>query len=247
MITVSIVSHGHGRMVDALLGDLLVCPEVTRVVLTINVPEAEAVVPALLAARVVVLRNAVPKGFAANHNAAFAHCATPFYCVLNPDVRFASNPFPALLDCLSERVALCAPAVISPTAEIEDSARRFPGLLSLFAKLLGLADGRYHYDRTSPPFHPDWVAGMFMLFAAADYAALGGFDAAYFLYYEDVDFCVRLWRAGRQIVLCPQASVVHAAQRASRHSLRHQAWHLRSMARYFIRYWGRLPVGGGRQ
>jgi len=247
MITVSIVSHGHCRMVDALLDDLLACPEVTRVVLTINVPETEAVVPAPLAGRIVVLRNAAPKGFAANHNAAFAHCATPFYCVLNPDVRFDGNPFPVLLDCLSERVALCAPAVLSPAAGIEDSARRFPGLLSLFAKLLGLADGRYHYDRTSLPFHPDWVAGMFMLFAATDYAALGGFDTAYFLYYEDVDICVRLWRAGRQIVLCPQAGVVHAAQRASRHKLRHQAWHLQSMARYFIRYWGRLPAGGGRR
>jgi GT2 family glycosyltransferase len=88
---------------------------------------------------------------------------------------------------------------------------------------------------------------MFMLFVAADYAALGGFDEDYFLYYEDVDLCVRLWCAGRRIVLCPQAAVLHAAQRASHRNLRHLAWHLGSMARYFIRHWGRLPAAGARR
>lgn len=247
MITVSIVSHGHGRMIDALLGDLAACPEVARVILTINVPEQEPLVPAGLSGRTLVLRNAAPKGFGANHNAAFAHCDTPYYCVLNPDVRFDANPFPALLGCLKDGVALCAPAVTSPAGEIEDSARHFPGLLGLFAKLLGIADGRYRYARSDPPFHPDWVAGMFMLFVAADYAALGGFDEDYFLYYEDVDLCVRLWRSGRKIVLCPQAAAVHAAQRASHRNLRHLAWHLGGMARYFIRHWGRLPAAGARR
>lgn len=229
-------------MVEALLHDLAGCPEVTRVVLTINVPEQEAVLPPPLAGRTVVLRNASPRGFAANHNAAFPHCETPYFCVLNPDVRFDDNPFPALLACLQGGVALCAPAVMSPTGEFEDSARHFPGFIDLFAKFLGVADGRYRYEQGGPSFHPEWVAGMFMLFASADYTALGGFDEGYFLYYEDVDLCVRLWRSGRQIALCPQASVVHAAQRASHRNLRHLAWHLSSMARYFVRHWGRLPA-----
>lgn len=233
-------------MVQALLGDLAGCPEVSRVVLTINVPEEHPWVPTALEGRIVVVHNTVPKGFGANHNAAFALCNTPYFCALNPDVRFDENPFPALLGCLSGNVVLCAPAVTNPAGEIEDSARHFPRLLGLFAKLLGVADGRYRYGWGDPPFHPDWVAGMFMLFVAADYAALGGFDEDYFLYYEDVDLCVRLWRSGRRIVLCPQAVVVHAAQRTSHRNMRHLAWHLASMVRYFIRHWGRLPASGGR-
>ncbi len=244
MIAVSIVSHGHGRMVEALLGDLAACPEVARVILTLNVPEPEPAMPAALAGRVEVLRNAAPKGFGANHNAAFARSDAPYFCVLNPDVRLGENPFPALLGCLKDGAALAAPLVANPDGATEDSARRFPGFASLLAKALGLADGAYRFGRNDPPFHPDWVAGMFMLFAAADYAALGGFDEGYFLYYEDVDVCVRLWRSGRKITLCPQAAVMHAAQRASHRHLRHLAWHLRSMGRYFIRHWGRLPAAG---
>ncbi|WP_217350735.1 glycosyltransferase family 2 protein [Azonexus fungiphilus] len=243
-IAVSIVSHSHGDMVADLVQQLLECSQVKQVLVTCNVPEV-LILP--IDSRVQRIDNPQPKGFGANHNAAFEHCQAPYFCVLNPDVRFDGNPFPALLNCLGGGVALCAPVVTNPAGLIEDSARQFPSFQGLFSKLVGISDGRYCYGRNDPQLHPDWVAGMFMLFPAADYAALGGFDEKYFLYYEDVDLCVRLWRSGRKIVLCPQATVVHAAQRASHRNLRHLTWHLGSMMRYFIRHWGRLPAVGAQR
>ena len=59
---------------------------------------------------------------------------------------------------------------------------------------------------------------MFMLVRSADYMAVGGFDEGFFLYYEDVDICARLWRSGRKVVICPEAIVVHDARRASRYN-----------------------------
>lgn len=240
-VTVSIVSHGHGGMVEVLLQDLVACPEAVRIVLTLNVPEADIRVPEGLAERVVVLRNPSPKGFGANHNAAFRHCSTPCFCVLNPDVRLQGNPFPVLLAALDGGAALSAPLVLSPAGEVEDSARKFPTIRRLFAKLMGWSDGRHDQATPGDAFRPDWLAGMFMVFAADAFVALKGFDEGYFLYYEDVDICTRLWRSGRSLVVCPQVSVVHAAQRASRRNLRFMKWHLASMARYFLRHWGRLP------
>lgn len=245
MITVSIVSHGHARMIESLMTDLAKCPEVTRVILTLNTPEPEVNVPFNLEERTSKTRNTVPKGFAANHNAAFRQCLTPYFCVLNPDIRIEENPFPDLIACMIEKVALCAPAVLSPTGVVEDSVRHFPSAIGLFAKLLGLGDGRYRFERGTQPFTPEWVAGMFMLISSSGYDAVNGFDESYFLYYEDVDLCVRLWRLGYKIVVCPKVSVVHAAQRASHRNLRHLVWHMNSMARYFIRHWGRLPSVAG--
>jgi N-acetylglucosaminyl-diphospho-decaprenol L-rhamnosyltransferase len=118
VITVSIVSHGHGRMVEALLRDLGNCPEVTRVVLTINVPEQEPAVPASLAGLVIVQHNAAPKGFGANHNAAFQLAAGEWFCVLNPDIRMPENPFPILLEEIErQQAAVIAPAVFSPNGQ----------------------------------------------------------------------------------------------------------------------------------
>jgi GT2 family glycosyltransferase len=243
MITVSIVSHGHGALLPLLLADLAACPAVSDVSLTQNVPEAELVAPATLPYRLTLLRNAHPKGFGANHNAAFAQCTTPFFCVLNPDVRMERDPFPALLQVLEdERIALCAPAVVAPDGHIEDSVRHFPRPLGLVRKALGLSDGRYPFKLGDAPLTPEWVAGMFMLLRARDFADVGGFDEDFHLYYEDVDLCVRLWQAGCGVVACPGAAVIHDARRASRRNLRHLSWHLTSMLRFMTKQLGRLPA-----
>lgn len=241
LITVSIVSHGHSAFVPALLADLAACPEVARVVLTHNIPEQDKGI--VSTNRLLLVDNPTPRGFGDNHNKAFfKYSQTPFFAVVNPDIRLDGNPFPALLGCLQDNtVALCAPAVLNPTGELEDSARRFPTLGGLARKSLGVDDGRLSYGLDDVPLSVPWVAGMFMLVRGTDFTALGGFDEGYFLYYEDVDFCVRLWRIGRRVRLSPGGRVVHDARRASRHNLRHALWHAASMMRYFRKHIWRLP------
>lgn len=228
-ITVSVVSHNQIELALAIIGDLRrLCGDSPHIVLTSNVPENLDAVPA----DVEIVRNTTRKGFGANHNAAFRHCDTPYFCVANPDIRLDSDPFPALLTALSDsKVGLAAPLVRSPLGAIEDSARKFPTFASLFSKALGRTSG-LDYEMTATPLRPDWVAGMFMLFPSAIYRKLGGFDERYFLYYEDVDLCARLRREGLDVVLTPAAEVVHHAQRASRRNLRHAWWHAQSMLRF---------------
>lgn len=239
MIAVSIVSHGHGAMVGKLIGQLLDCPEVGRIILTRNIPEALELPQD---ERIVVIDNPVPKGFGANHNAAFARCKEAFFCPLNPDIELLENPFPLLLDAAKRSGAtVLAPLVLSPAGGIEDSIRHFPTLRSLFSKLLGGYDGRYHLEKGQADFCPDWVAGMFVLFTSEAYAKLKGFDEGFFLYYEDVDICVRAWQQGQKVLVCPRVSVVHDARRASRRNWQHFRWHLASMGRYFLKHWWRLP------
>ena len=227
-------------MVGRLVGQLLAFPEVAQIILTLNVPESVALPDD---ARVMVIGNAEPKGFGANHNAAFAACAQTFFCPLNPDIEFDRNPFPVLSAALGDnRVALVAPLVRSPDGKIEDSMRHFPTPGSLLAKALGGSDGRYVVREGEANFSPEWVAGMFMLFRSRDFHDLGGFDERFFLYYEDVDICVRVWRKGMRILACPKAGVIHDARRDSRRSLRHLRWHLGSMARFLWKHRGRLPM-----
>lgn len=238
-VCVSIVSHGHGAMVERLVNALLDCPEVGQIILTLNVPES-LVVPE--AARITLVQNAVRKGFGANHNSAFASCAQPFFCPMNPDIELPVNPFPELLKfALDTDAELIAPLVVSPQGVVEDSLRRFPTVSSLLFKVFGLGDGRYAVVEGGAEFFPEWVAGMFMLFRSKAFASLGGFDENYFLYYEDVDICARAWWHGFRVVASPKVKVIHDARRDSRRSVRHMRWHVQSMARFFFRFWGRLP------
>lgn len=231
----SVVSHRQNALVNALLGDLAHCGEELAIVLTENVPDDTAFAVAAIKGPLEIIRNEQPKGFAANHNAAFARCSTPFYCVANPDIRLAANPFPALLEALDrDRVAAAGPLVRSPAGAIEDSARRFPTVASLVRKLFA-ASSRPEYPVDRGPVAVDWVAGMFMLFDSATFGAVGGFDEGYFLYYEDVDLCRRLRRGGYRVLYVPGAEVVHNAQRASRWNLALMRHHIQSAVRFLTR------------
>ena len=231
MLTASIVSHGHGAMVANLVSDLLECLEVAKIVITQNVPE-KIDYPA--DRRIEIICNDVPRGYGANQNAAFAKVTTPFFCVLNPDIRLDGNPFPLLLETLLDwRMAACAPVITKPDGEREDSARKFPTAISLVGKALGLGDGTY--PDTAGTLNPDWLAGMFLLVSSSAFREVGGFDENYFLYYEDVDLCWRLRRRGYELRQVMDAGAVHDARRASRRDWQHARWHLASMARFLAR------------
>ena len=242
-VTVSIVSHGHAPMIANLLRDLVASPPATRIVLTYNVQEPPADIPAELRSRTTVIANTRPAGFAANHNAAFRQCETPFFCVMNPDIRLPADPFRPLLACMADDgVALAAPAVLSPKGRIESTARCFPTPFGLLLKFFRIDDGGVPFDVGGASLRPDWIAGMFLLVRSEAFTSVGGFDTKFHLYYEDVDLCARLRRAGHELLFCPGVSVVHDARRSSHRELRFMVWHLQSMMRYFVRHLGRLPA-----
>jgi len=147
-VTVSVISHRHGRLVRALLDDLdQYCAGTCEVILTVNVPEDLDLATANRRNPVRVFENAVPRGFAANHNAAFRSVHTSYFCVINPDVRLRSNPFPDLIPVLDDsRVGVVAPLVRNSSGAIENSARKFPTPKILARKALGLKSEPVAYD-----------------------------------------------------------------------------------------------------
>lgn len=226
-------------MVWRLVDQLAVCNEVTQVIVTLNIPEA---LPVTLHDKVVLIENFTPKGFGANHNAAFALSKGEFYCVINPDIELSQNPFGSLVASLADlRVGLVAPLVVGTAGVAEDSMRCFLTPWSMVKRVLGLNSGAHSVRQGGCDFTPDWVAGMFMLFKSEAYAKVGGFDERYFMYCEDADICTRLWKAGYKVVGCLSAGVIHNAQRASHRSFKHLSWHVRSMARYFWSHSFSLP------
>lgn len=239
MVTVSIVSHGHGRMVERLVSQLMQFPEVSQVLVTVNIAES---IRLPSDKKIQVISNKVPSGFGANHNAAFLLCDAPYYCVLNPDVAFLDNPFPSLEAALVNSAAsLVVPLMVNETGKVEDSLRHFLTPKGMLKRILRISSGSYKVVQQSSPFCPEWAGGMFMLFRSAVFKQLQGFDERYFMYCEDADICTRLWMMGGQLVAIPQVQVIHQAQRASRRSIRYLAWHVTSMIRYMVRFAGRLP------
>lgn len=231
-LTLSIVSHGQGALIGALFADFRrLAVGGVEVIITINVPEDEGFLVGADPAALTVIRNDAPKGFGANHNQAFARSSGEMFCVVNPDIRLPDASFISLREAFNEpQVGSCAPLVIGPEGEMQDSARRFPTLARLARRVL-LRRRRADYARDALA-EVDWTAGMFVMFRREAFAQVGGFDERYFMYLEDADICRRLQRAGWRTLFRPSSVVVHDARRASHRSLRHLRWHLRSTARF---------------
>ncbi|AGW91657.1 hypothetical protein N234_16635 [Ralstonia pickettii DTP0602] len=234
LLTASVVSHHQDALLVQLLPQLLAIPSM-QIVLTINAGGGnfEALDP-----RIRVIHNAHPKGFGANHNAAFALCQTPYFAVLNPDLRLTDTTFAPLLSCVSEAPGVAGPHVFSPAGTIEDSARRLPSIARLVARRIA-GKSSPDYDISIARQQVDWVAGMCLMFDSESFRAVGGFDERYHLYCEDVDICLRLHLMHRQVNWVKDATVIHDARRSSRRRLRYIWWHLSSMMRLFmsVAYW----------
>ena len=250
-IHLSVVSHGHGHLVPALLNDLRehCAKEDLRLTLTVNDGSPMGIHPASFPFPIEVVVNKTPRGFSANHNAAFARWPRlPYFCVVNPDIRLHADPFAALRRAVGEEPTLgvVAPLVEDPDGRLEDSARRLPTPWSILGKALGVGWGpQYRFGRGRQPV--DWLAGMFMFFPSSVFTRLNGFDDRHFLYYEDVNICCRLQLAGYVALVEPAVRVVHQARRASHRDPKHLYWHLASMLRFFTsplfaRCWWRLRV-----
>lgn len=224
-LVVSIVSHGHGALVQELLWTLarLNSGVIARVVLTLNLPEAVPGPPAGgWPFALQTIRNAEPAGFGANHNRALVGAAEPFVCVLNPDVELARHdPFAALVRTAAMPGTGCAyPVQLDAQGSLQDSERELPTPWALWRRrALGRCETR-----------ADWVNAACLVLPQPVWQALGGFDESYFMYCEDVDLCLRLRLAGLALVRAP-AWVVHAGQRASHRRWGHLQWHVRSLWR----------------
>jgi hypothetical protein len=247
-LTISIISHGHGEMVEELLSDLddAALVSTLRIIVTYNVPEKQLDTGRFSRLDIVVVANKRPQGYGKNHKNAFRYCSTPWFAVLNPDLRMPKEPFSSLVGKSARypNVGVVCPLIVNSAGQLQDFVRSNLTPLSLLRRRLG---GDQAISPTAPAergrtFY--WFAGMCMLFQAEAFRRIGGFDERFFLYCEDYDICARLYSAGYSLLVDPETHVIHDAQRSSRHSLRYFCWHLSSLTKVWCsRAFWRLTLG----
>jgi N-acetylglucosaminyl-diphospho-decaprenol L-rhamnosyltransferase len=240
-ITVSIVSHGQLELVRPLLDELdrFSRPMIGKVVLTLNIPEPDLLEGASWGFEIERIENAVPKGFGANHNQAFERCATPWFLVLNPDIRFDADVLAPLVAQATPASGLLAPRILEPGKPTPEQHRAIITPLEIVSRR------RPGYVQ---PAEPAWIPGLFMLFRSDGYRRIGGFDERFFMYGEDFDVCARLRLAGYSLQIAEELQARHDAQRASHRSKRHLYWHITSLLKVwssaaFWRYFRRHRAG----
>ena len=154
-------------------------------------------------------------GFAAGANLGASVAGGDPLVFVNPDARLRPGALAALVDALLARpdAAIAGGGLESEDGRWQPGAARFAPLAHL---VLDTTLGRLAARRRRAPYAVDWVYGTFMAVRRAAFTRLGGFDAAYFLYGEDMDLCDRARALGLCTLHVPSAIAVHGANLSAR-------------------------------
>jgi N-acetylglucosaminyl-diphospho-decaprenol L-rhamnosyltransferase len=166
-------------------------------------------------------------GFAYGNNKAIKSIdlsLTKYVVLLNPDTVVRSGAIEALVSFMDENPSagiagsrlehvdgepqVSAFRFHSPWSEFEASAR--VGILSRL-----LARRRVAMDVEDRPHKADWVAGACMIIRTNVIREIGLMDEKYFMYFEEVDYCRRVKRAGWSIWYVPESRVIHLVGKSS--------------------------------
>jgi len=165
-----------------------------------------------------IVRNSDNRGFGSAVMQAVALASGKFLCLLNNDILLERGALIKLLDVFCER---------PPTGAVGGKIVLANGQLQEVGCIIW-RDGRTHqYGRGDDPTLPqytfrrpvDYCSGALLMTPRMLFLALGGLDEQYGVgYHEDVDYCLKVWQAGKSVMYEPRA-VIHHYEGASSDSL----------------------------
>jgi GT2 family glycosyltransferase len=198
-------------------------------------------------------------GFAYGNNAAIrpalaAGNRPDYVLLLNPDTVVRPGAIGALVRFMDQhpQIGIAGSRLEDPDGTPQRSAFRFPTAVGEFERSIrwGLVSSLFERFITSSPVSPvavqtDWVAGASMMVRREVFDAIGLLDEGFFMYFEEVDFCLRAARAGWPCWYVPESRVVHLVGQSSgvtdtrRPRQRRPAYWFESRRRYLLRNKGR--------
>jgi GT2 family glycosyltransferase len=202
-------------------------------------------------------------GFGRANNLAFEAARGRYIVLLNSDAFLQADTLCHSLEKMEAdpSVGLASGRLVGRDGELQPSARMFPSPIRQLLVISGLAD-RYpksrffgQADRTwADPMvaaEVDWVPGAYSIIPARILHEHGFFDPRFFLYYEEVDLCLRIQNAGFKIMYWPEICVVHVGGESSRQvktvemsqtGAQLVLWRMRSTLLYYRKHKGSMAA-----
>jgi N-acetylglucosaminyl-diphospho-decaprenol L-rhamnosyltransferase len=151
-------------------------------------------------------------GFGAGSNAGLERVTEPVTAFVNPDVELLDGGLSRLALDASSGGALLAPRLLNADGSVQDSAHPLPGRPETLIPALiprRLLPTRFEPWRSHSTREVGWAVAACILGRTDELRALGPFDPDAFLFYEDMELCLRARRAGIRTLLRPDVAVRH--------------------------------------
>jgi GT2 family glycosyltransferase len=193
------------------------------------------------------------RGFSAGVNHGLAASDARYYLVLNSDVLVREGAVDALLACARSqpRAALIGPRLEDLDGTPQISTFPYPSPFGELVEAAGTGPITRLFTRARNASIDSlqdvhlWRSFAAILLSREVIDDIGAMDEAFFMFFEDVDYCRRAQAAGWQLIHCPEARIAHLrgasspVKRLRSERKRLPAYFYDSRSRYLTKHHGR--------
>ena len=174
-----------------------------------------------------LIANQANLGFARANNQVLERKDAEFYAVVNPDTVLPADALATCVNYLRSHpsAGVAATRLVFRDGTLQPSCHSFLGIRNLFGETFGLhrllpglrplSSLHMPWFRHDRVLEVDWIQGAYLVVRGDVVRAVGGFDDAFFMYGEEMDWCRRIRDAGWSVVFLPEPSVIHVGGASS--------------------------------
>jgi hypothetical protein len=220
-LDVIIVNYNTGHLLEQCIGSLRLASAglSVQVVIVDNASRDDSL--SVIRQRLpdcTLIANTQNVGFGRANNQALAVCHAPYILLLNTDAFVSTDTLARSLAYMREkqRIGVLGVNLHDEHGHGVNAGRVFPSPWHTFLLQTGLFKSLLQEEdavlaaREKPGVREcDWVVGCYYLIRRSVIDQIGLFDPRYFLYFEEVDHCRAVWRAGWTIECLTTTGVIH--------------------------------------
>jgi len=176
-------------------------------------------------------------GFARANNDAIRKCTGDYVLLLNPDTLILENAIDKMVKFMEEnpRTGIAGCKVLNEDGTLQLACRRsiptpgvaffrLTGLSRLFPNSKGMAKYNLTYLNPNQANEVDAVSGAFLMIRRQVVDKIGKLDERFFMYGEELDWCLRTKKAGWKVMYYPDAEIIHYKGECSKSNSRKAAF-----------------------
>lgn len=256
-LTIAIVNWNTGRFLGCCLDSISGQPsDLACEMVVVDNASSDGSTAAISAfPKVRLILNQENLGFARASNQALQEAHGRYFLLLNPDTEVRPGALEAMVTFMDEHpdAGALGCQLLNPNGTIQVSCGHFPNLANMALESLGLsrlypkskrvARFKMTYWSHDEEREVDQPSGACLMIRRAAWEQVGPLDERFFMYFEEVDLCYRLKKAGWRIFFTPRAQVVHYGGGSSRQHIDVRVVVLyQSLIRFFQKHYGGWQV-----
>jgi len=176
----------------------------------------------------IIIKNEINIGYAKAVNQGIKLSRGRYILVLNADVIVKGNAIASLVTYMNNhpKVGIAGPKLLYPDGRLQWSCRTFYNfkiillrrtfLSRLFPKNKIVSDHMMYTIDHNNELEVDWLLGASLMVRKTAIDQVGLMDERYFLYFEDVDWCNKMKKAGWGVSYVPESEIIHYHRQGSR-------------------------------